>query len=197
MTSEFDIDCEVQKKELLAEMETLWGEADALWDKEQNRPAFGAYVSADYLAVFNSLVDLKPTSFSFLEFGSGLGVATIMASRLGYEAYGIESETELVDHSRDYAERFAPDATFALGSFVPDEFEWDVAAGEEVHVTSIDHAAAYGDMDMQLSDFDLVYAYPWPTEHELYHSILRQFGSPESKLLIYDAREGILLTSFA
>ena len=191
--SEFNVESEQDCKALLNELKPLWAEADTLWDKKQDLPSFGAYVSADYVEVFDTLVKLKSTCSAFLEFGSGLGMATIMASRLGFEAYGIEVESELVDYSRDYAERFAPDAKFAAGSFVPDDFVWDPAAGEEVYCTSIDSVAAYEELDMRLIDFDLVYAYPWPTEHELYQNIIRNFASPHCQLLIYDAREGILL----
>ncbi|NIO39184.1 MAG: hypothetical protein GTO41_02675, partial [Burkholderiales bacterium] len=48
----------------------------------------------------------------------------------------------------------------------------------------------------ELRDFDLIYAYPWPDEHPLYHSIIRQFGRSRAMLLTYDAREGMDLVRF-
>jgi len=178
-------------KNLLAEFSLLWDEADALWESRMDEAAFHAYVSADYSVVYESLAKLKDQVLTVLEWGSGLGVVTIMASRMGFEAFGIEAEIELVDHSRDFAEKYAPNARFAQGSFVPDQFVWNPAAGDESIRTMIDAADAYDELDMELRDFDLVYAYPWPTEHPLYHNIIREFGRTDAMFLSYDAREGI------
>ena len=62
--------------------------------------------------------------------------------------------------------------------------------------TVIDTPSAYEALDMELRDFDLVYAYPWPDEHTLFRSIMRQFGCSNALLLSYDAREGIELIRF-
>ena len=126
-----------------------------------------------------------------LEWGSGLGIVTIMASRMGFEAYGIEAEMELVEYSEEFARDYGPDATFAQGSFVPDEFQWNPANGDTVFQTIIDSPSAYADLDMELRDFDLIYAYPWPEEITLYHNILRKLGRRDALFLWYDAREGI------
>ncbi len=167
-------------------------DADEVWERNQNREAFASYVSADYDEVFKSLVELRKRANTFLEWGSGLGCVTIMASRLGYESYGIEAAAELVDYSRGYAEQLAPGATFEVGSFVPDDFEWNPGNGDEAVRTFIDLPDAYEKIGMDLADFDLVYAYPWPTEHELYQNILQEFARPGTQYLFYDAREGIL-----
>ncbi len=184
------------ERELLAEFSNLWAEADELWEQQRDAPAFHGYVSADYAAVYESLARLQGTVLTFLEWGSGLGVVTIMASRMGFEAYGIEAEPGLVKYSETLALAYASDARFALGSFIPDAFEWNPADGEDVHRTVIDSAAAYDELDMELRDFDLIYAYPWPDEHTLYQNIIRQFGRREALLLTYDAREGIDLVRF-
>ncbi|NIO39185.1 MAG: hypothetical protein GTO41_02680, partial [Burkholderiales bacterium] len=84
---------------LLAEFEALWGDARKLWDRHEDSAGFGEYVSADYAQVCQSLIELRGQATTFLEWGSGLGVVAIMASRLGFEAYGIEAEAELVEHA--------------------------------------------------------------------------------------------------
>ena len=84
---------------LRSEMKTLWEESDAIWDSEQNEPAYELFVSADYELVFDTLIELRDKTESFLELGSGLGVITIMASRLGYNAFGIEAKSKLIDQS--------------------------------------------------------------------------------------------------
>ena len=67
---------------LRSEMKTLWKETDAIWDAKQNEPAYELFVSADYELVFDTLIELRHKTDSFLELGSGLGVITIMAARL-------------------------------------------------------------------------------------------------------------------
>ena len=189
--SSFDLD-----SALLAEFGSLWSEADELWDRHQDTPAFHAYVSADYLAVYKSLARLRGSVSSVLEWGSGLGVVTIMASRMGFKAYGIEAEPRLLLFAESLARKYGTEAQFAEGSFIPDAFAWNPANGDVAQRTLIDAASAYDELDMQLSDFDLVYAYPWPDEHTLYRSIMREFGHAAAMLLTYDAREGMQLVHF-
>ncbi len=183
----------VRDKKLLVEFGKLWAEADELWERQMGASAFAGYVSSDYRTVFDALARLRGRVSTVLEWGSGLGIVTIMASRMGFEAYGIESEPGLVEYAEDFAEAYGPEAHFAQGSFIPDEFEWDPAGGDDVDRTVIDLASAYDELEMELRDFDLIYAFPWPDEHSLFRTIVRQFGHREALLLIYDAREGIEL----
>ena len=80
------------------------------------------YVSADYLLVYEALSRLQGSVLSVLEWGAGLGVVTIMASRMGFDAYGIETEPQLLMHAEQLARQYGPDAESAQGSFVPDDF---------------------------------------------------------------------------
>ena len=174
-----------------AEILELWKTADDLWEKEQSESSFRCYASADYTEVYHALVKLKETTTSFLEFGSGLGVVTIMASHLGFEAYGIEAEKGLVEFAEGFAKKFAPKAQFATGSFIPAAFELNQAAGDRQARTFMNVPQAYDAWDVELAEFDLIYAYPWPTEHSFYKNILKQFARPGASYLTYDARAGI------
>lgn len=171
----------------------LWQQADDLWEAQQDRGSFHSYASANYELVYDSLTQLRGKATTFLEWGSGLGMVSIMASQLGFESYGIEAECSLVGHAQEFADQVDSNAQFAIGSFIPDEFEWNPAAGDESIRTVIDAPDAYDQFDLKLEDFDLIYAYPWPTEHQLYHNILRQFARTGALFMSYDAREGIEL----
>ena len=60
------------------------------------------------------------TGNRFCEWGSGFGLATLLASLHGLDACGIEVEQVLVDHARQLAEDFSIDAEFVQGSFIPE-----------------------------------------------------------------------------
>ncbi len=119
-----------------------------------------------------------------------------MASRMGFEAFGMEAEPGLVDYADTLTAQFDADAKFVVGSFIPDQFVWNPGNGDESIATFIDDADGYGDLEIALKDFDLVYAYPWPDEHVLYKNILREFGRYDVMLLSYDAREGMEIVCF-
>lgn len=176
--------------------EELWATAEAIWEQRQNDREFEGYVSADYRELLPWMMQYRDRATTFLEWGAGLGVMTIMASHLGYEAYGIEAEASLVDFCQELAEQFDADCSFAVGSFIPDAFCWQPSRGEEAVRTSIDHRDGYAALGMELRDFDLIYSYPWPTEHELYQNILRDHGAVGASLLTYDAREGVSVKQF-
>jgi hypothetical protein len=195
LNSKLDLSC-TPDRTLLPDFDRLWAEGEDLWRRHQDTPPFHGYVSANYLAVCESLARLRGSVLSVLEWGSGLGIVTIMASRMGFEAYGIEAEPCLVTHAENLARTYGPNAQFAQGSFIPDDFVWNPADGGDVDRTVIDVASAYDKLDMELKDFDLVYAYPWPDEHTLYHNIMREFGRRGAMLLTYDAREGMELVRF-
>lgn len=179
---------------LLEEMRALWAEAEEIWDEYHEVEGFGGYVSADFVEVYQALLKLQGQVDTVLEWGSGLGVVTIMASRMGFQAYGIEVEPLLVDHAEQLAERYGPDAQFAVGSFIPDDYQWGIELPGNPSRTETDSRAAYDELDMQLHDFDLVYAYPWPDEHGLYLDIIGNHGGEQALFLSYDAREGVSLT---
>jgi hypothetical protein len=185
------IDIDLGALSLLVEFKQLWDEAEEIWNANQNEPSFHGYVSADFRAVYESLNVLQGHADTFLEWGSGLGVVSIMASRMGFQSYGIEAEGELVEYSRVLARAYQSDAKFAAGNFMPNTFDCDATRGDKVSRSVVGTASGYEELDMDLRDFDLVYAYPWPEERPLYENIMKGFGRPGSLLLSYDAQQGI------
>lgn len=179
------------KSELLDSLEALWKEASDIWDSEEHKSAFRDFVAADYRAVHDALVGLQGRADTVLEWGSGLGVIAITASLLGFQAYGIEIEPQLIGLSRDLATKYGSNAIFAEGSFVPEEYDWNREFGDEHFRTRIDEASGYNELDMRLSDFDVVYSYPWPEEQNLHRDIMKQCGGRNSIFLTFNVTEGI------
>ncbi|HBJ34149.1 MAG TPA: hypothetical protein DDZ51_05175, partial [Planctomycetaceae bacterium] len=136
-----DADDDADDAELLAEFRLLWRDAAALWDEHENEPAFEGYVGSDFFAAWTVLKSLRGRGSTFLEWGSGLGVVAIMASRMGFDAAGIEIQPELVDLAQSLAKRYSADVDFVCGSFVPDGFEPDASVGDEFFRTDSDSAS--------------------------------------------------------
>lgn len=175
----------------MPELEQLWTEAATLWDRYEKSRGFDAYVPADYPMVYEELLKLRGHAINFLEWGSGLGVVTIMASRLGFDAYGLEISPELVEQAEQLAKKFGCQPKFAVGSFVPTQYEWDPQMGEDGLRTDFDAADGYDEIGMSLDDFELVYAYPWPDEHDVFQDIMKKHGAQNSLFMTFDVREGI------
>ncbi|PHS17676.1 MAG: hypothetical protein COA78_02830 [Blastopirellula sp.] len=189
MSSSFE-----SKESLLAEFQILWDDAEAIWNANLMESDFQGYVSSDFPGVFEELYKLRGRVHTVLEWGSGLGVIAMMAARMGFSAYGIESEARIVQLAEELAEKHDSTATFMHGTFIPEEFEWEPEIGDEFQGTEMEGESAYDKLDMELRDFDLVFAYPWPDEHSLFHTIMREHGARNALLLTYDGREGISLT---
>ena len=124
MNGELGSSCDPDKT-LLAELGRLSAEADDLWERHRGTSAFHAYASDDYLAVYNSLVRLWGRVLTFLEWDSGLGIITIMASRMRFEAYGIEAEQVLVVYAETFVQAYGSKTRIVQGCFIPDDFEWN------------------------------------------------------------------------
>ncbi len=176
---------------ILPGLEDLWAEAAAIWDRLHEQGEFFNFVASDYEAVYQALVGLQGRAETVLEWGSGLGVIAIMAARLGFDAYGIEIEPKLVDLSSGLAEKYDAQVDFAVGSYVPGEYDLNPELADADFRTSFDDEPAYDEMDMELRDFDIVFVYPWPNERALHRDIMRQCGGSHSLLITFDVREGL------
>lgn len=157
---------------------------------DANDAVFQEHIRADFAEARRVLSELRSRHDSFLELGSGVGVITILADLLGYDAYGIEIQPELVEGSIALAESVGSRATFAEGSFVPLEFRDEVELLDSDRLTPTEGADALGELGMQLSDFDLIYAYPYPGEEAWFEELVRRYDDGHSKLLLYSVADG-------
>lgn len=163
------------------------------FDDEVRQNRWHPFVPADYERVLEALLRLRQPGLRFLEWGSATGVITIMADMLGFEAYGIELDPELVNIARGLAERFESRARFVAGSFLPAGYEWTPRDGDGRRGTIGDGASGYLALQLPLEDFDLVYAYPWSGEEPMMHDLMRRYGGAGAGLLLHGGTEGIRL----
>jgi hypothetical protein len=104
----------------------------------------------------------------FLEWGSGLGTITLMAAMLGYKASGIEIWPELVDIANALAVRHRLEATMAAGTFIPDWYEDSPQSFDPDMRADFAGEDGYGQLGLELRDFDVIYGFPWPGQEDLF-----------------------------
>jgi hypothetical protein len=156
-----------------------------------------AFVPSNYEALFPVLRTLFHSTLlrgtTFAEWGSGVGVATLVAAYVGYDAYGIEAEWELVEEARKLADDFDLSAEFVCGSFVPAGGEDHVYRTGEYGWFTTQSDSAYADLGLDPDDFDIVYAYPWPDEEEVVADLFEMFAGDGAVLLTCKGGEGFRL----
>ena len=168
----------------LAEIGEQGWEIWAQFDRNVRQHDWHPFVPADYERVLEALVTLRAPGLRFLEWGSATGVITIMADLLGYEAYGIELDEELVAVSLEMATRYESGARFAAGSFLPAGYAWSPKDGDGRLGAVGEGKSGYLQLGHPLDDFDLVYAFPWGGEEAMMHDLMRQYGGPGAGLLL-------------
>src|SRR5215831_2935711 len=106
-------------------------------DHDDQAPRFVPSVPERVWAVLAEVTtrQLPPTRL-FCEWGSGFGTVTCLAALLGYEAYGLEIDAELVRLSRAIARRLGIPVTLLCTSLFPEGYEAYVGVDGVALVTS-------------------------------------------------------------
>jgi hypothetical protein len=163
----------------------------------ESRATIPAFVPSDFPFVFRALGAIASQRLSagrrFIEWGSGVGVVTCLASFAGFDAVGIEIESSLVDLARALAAERAIDVDFACGSFVPDGVETSVELSGDVNWLATTGPDGYDELGLEIDDFDLVFAYPWPGEEQVIFDLFSDTAAVGALLLTYHGLEGVRL----
>ncbi len=165
---------------------------DAWFARPEHRAGHG-FIPCDPAPVFDALCALRqqePAAERLLEWGSGFGVITGLAAGLGFDAHGIELDATLVPEAERLLAAHRLRATFACGSFVPDDYDAEASADLETR-TVLGQPAAYDALGRDLDEFDVVFAYPWPTEEAMYCELFRRRAGHGAILVTYSRQEGV------
>lgn len=139
-----------------------------------------------------ALLPHRGPGLRFLEWGSATGVITIMADLLGFEAWGVELDSSLVDTARKLATRYESGARFVAGSFLPTGYRWQPADGDGRTGTVGSGRSAYLELGRPLEDFDVVFGYPWDGEAAMMIDLMTRYGRPGGLLLLNSVNKGII-----
>jgi hypothetical protein len=174
---------------LPAEAARLIREAEARIDRFQSECRVPAFVPCDYAAAFAVLHAITEGGLArgrrFCEWGSGFGVVVGLAALLDFDACGIEIEGSLVEEARKLADAFELPVEFVQGSFVPRGAEDRVHAGGTYSWLTTEGDYAYDDLDLDVSDVDVVFAYPWPDEEAVVCDLFDRYAGTGAILATY------------
>ena len=179
---------------LATRLDALCAEGWAIFehfDRTVREVSFHPFVAADYEDVRAVLLSMRAPGVRFLEWGSASGVITIMADMMGFEAYGIELNGQLVQTARDLAARHHSGARFVEGSFLPTGYQWRPRDGDGRTGTIGDGPSGYLQLGRALDEFDIVFGYPWGGEEPLMHDVMQRYGRRDAVLLLHDANDGV------
>ena len=164
---------------------------DAFYDAQLNK-RYPRYVPSEPAQVYAALKHVSdqglPLGETFLEWGSGFGVATGLAALLGYEATGIEIQEDLVAKAEDLLAHQGIDAAFIPTSYIPDGFiEYENFGTTDIVRDNFEdgQAARYEDMDLDIAEIDLFFAYPWPGEQEMMLKLFDALAGEGAILVAY------------
>ena len=178
--------------EVVAFLEDAETRIDVYFEHRRKDRGIGFFPS-DYELGYRTLSALRKDGERrrLCEWGSGFGVVVGLGVFLGYEAHGIEIDPELVEISRRLLADHGLDAQILQGSFIAEDYaRAEQISGVET-VTILSGADAYGDMDLEIDDFDVIFAYPWPTEEEQYCDLFLTFADYGAVLVTYSMIEGM------
>lgn len=185
---------------LPADIEALIADAqariDAWYERSRDDPIPG-FVPSDFPRTYQALKRIRASNLSsgtsFCEWGSGMGAVAVLAARVGFASCGIESEPALVEASRGLAEKYAPGVEFVAGSFVPEGADATVDRNFEFDWLVTGVRPGYDELGLDIDDFDLIFAYPWPGEEDVVFELFDDHAARGALLLTFHGDEGLRL----
>jgi SAM-dependent methyltransferase len=175
-----------------AEIEPILADADrvlqAYWDQWTKKP-IEQYVACDFRDVWRALAKVTASKIArgntFCEWGCGFGIVTGLASQLGWEAIGIEAESFLVEQAKRFLARNHLKGEILHGNFLPRGSE-RLARSQSNHASMFHQVEnVYEEHDLELDDYALVFAYPWPGEHHFLQEVFRHYAKEGALLLMF------------
>ncbi len=190
-----EIPLALEPSELPADVVQFLEEADrrVRWFSERMPGLISGFIPSDFVAVYQTLRFIRDRHLtcgnSLCEWGSGLGVVAALATMLGFDAYGIEINPELLEASQQLAADFDLPTVLIQGSFVPpgsdhllDRAFMDLEGGLKLHAET---DRAYEELGLDVCDFDIIFTYPWPDDEPLIARLFSKYASRGALLLTY------------
>ncbi len=160
---------------------------EAFQDRWDRKP-IEQFVAADYELVYQSLCWTLQTQpligRRFLEWGCGFATMTALAATLDLDAIGIEAEPTLYSQGLRTLADWKVNAELVRGNFLPSSAD---RLADDPTLPSLGHERfdAYAKLGLEIDDFAIIYAYPWPGEDDFLEAVFAQFAASGAYLLLF------------
>jgi hypothetical protein len=121
----------------------------------------------------------------FCEWGCGFGIVTALASKLGWDAVGIEAEEFLVQQAQAFLRSEKIPAEIWHGNFLP--LGSQGLAKRQANHASLFHQipCVYPKVSLGVDDFATIFAYPWPGEDYFLKDVFRHYAADRAILVMF------------
>lgn len=165
--------------------------------KRQASDPIPSFVACDFVMVDRALRAIADQRLApgdvFCEWGAGFGVVAGLAALHGFGSHAIEIHRDLVSQAEQLLGDHDLEVEVAQGSLVPeggDAIVDDLA--QQAWLLTGEHPA-YDELGIDVSDIDLIFAYPWPGEEGLIEALFEAFAADGALLLTYHGMNEIKL----
>ncbi|MFT4901730.1 MAG: hypothetical protein ACI81V_001005 [Lentimonas sp.] len=175
---------------------------DAFYQQQLNKryPRYVPSEPAQIYAALKYVTDQRlPLGHSFIEWGSGFGVATGLAALLGYDATGIEIEAALVQMATTLLQDQKIEAELLCTSYIPEGYmSYETIGGsaltrDDSFGHTLEHPPCYAGMTQDIEEIDLFFVYPWPGEQEMMLQLFDATAGEGAILIAYYGDRDICL----
>lgn len=163
----------------------------------QARDPIPSFVACDFVMVDRALREIVDQRLApgpvFCEWGAGFAVVAGLAALHGLGSHAIEIHRDLIDQARRLMRDHAIEVEIAQGSLVPEDGDTIVdELAQQAWLLTGEHPA-YDELGLEVSDIDLIFAYPWPGEESLIDALFDAFAAEGALLLTYHGMNEIRL----
>ena len=173
--------------ELAARITSARNEIEAFQDR-WDCPQIEQFVAADYPLVYQclnwTLQSQTLLGQRFLEWGSGFSIVSAIAAEMGLNAFGIEAERDLLAMGRKTIQTWNVSVELVEGNFLP---PGAALLADDPMLPSLSHEVAdgYAKIGLELCDFAMVYAYPWPGEDDFHEFVFDRYAASGALLMLF------------
>jgi len=127
----------------------------------------------------------QATGDLFCEWGCGFGVVAALAASLGLNAYGIEVDNGLIREAYRLQDDSGHNARLIEGSILPPRHHSESHDLDSLTWLRSDAESAYPELGLDIEDFNIIYAYPWPGEEGVIEDLFWRYATPGALLITY------------
>jgi hypothetical protein len=177
----------------IAQMGVAIQEFHDRWDRQ----LIEQFVASDYELVYQALRWITEQDIAigrhFCEWGCGFAAVASLASSLGWDAIGIEAESRLIKQAQFWVDQWGHPVQLICANFLPPGAERLTHDYSFPSLGRDELPNAYELLDLEVDDFALIFAYPWPGEDQFFERVFDRYGQRDGLLLLFRGPNDLVL----